>query len=131
MSLEQALADNTAAIRELIAAMKAKPAAQDEAATETAPNEPQAPATDTTPKSGKASSEPEKEKPAESPSVTYDEVRKLITDIARQSKDKAVATLQRFGVQNGKQLKEDQYAEFIAYAVKVAAGEVDPEASDA
>lgn len=65
------------------------------------------------------------------PVVTYDDVRKLITDVARGSKDKAVAMLGRFGVQNGKQLTEDQYAEFHAYALKVKDGEVDPESADA
>jgi hypothetical protein len=66
---------------------------------------------------------------SESVAVTYDDVKKLIIAISKESKDKAVAALQRFGVANGKQLTESTYPEVAAYLTKVLAGEVNPEES--
>jgi hypothetical protein len=66
---------------------------------------------------------------SESVAVTYDDVKKLIIAISKESKDKAVASLQRFGVANGKQLTESTYPEVVAYLTKVLAGEVNPEES--
>jgi len=78
------------------------------------------PTTDTSPPS-----EPE------SAPVIYDDVRKLIIAIGKESKDKAVAALSRLGVANGKELKEAQWPEAVAYLTRVAAGEVNPEESHA
>jgi hypothetical protein len=82
------------------------------------------PTTDTLP-----SSEPEFAEQLASDPVTYDDVKKLIIAISKESKDKAVASLQRFGVANGKQLTESTYPEVVAYLTKVLAGEVNPEES--
>ena len=65
----------------------------------------------------------------ETSAVTYDDVKKLIIAISKESKDKAVASLQRFGVANGKQLTESTYPEVVAYLTRVLAGEVNPEES--
>lgn len=108
---------NAAPAKDKAVEVKPEPAKEAEA-----PNV--APATDTTNPSGKASSEPAKE-------IAYDEVRALIITVSRAAKSKAEAMLARFGVKNGKELKPEQYAEFVEYATRVVYGEVDPEAGDA
>jgi hypothetical protein len=67
----------------------------------------------------------------ESVAVTYDDVKKLIIAISKESKDKAVASLQRFGVANGKQLKPEEYEAVATYLGAVLDGTIDPEESDA
>jgi hypothetical protein len=88
---------------------------------EKVPNEKSKSTTDTLPPS-----EPEFAEQLEQDPVTYDDVKKLIIAISKESKDKAVAALQRFGVANGKQLTESTYPEVVAYLSKVLAGEVNP-----
>lgn len=139
MSLEAALAANTEAINKLGVLIKqamslnlASPQAAAEQVVKTSkaalkevekelPNEQKElpveqlqTTTDTSP-----SSEPES-KPA-----TYDDVKKLIIAISKQSKDKAVAALSRLGVANGKELKPEQWPGAVEYLTKVVGG-LDP-----
>ena len=67
----------------------------------------------------------------ESKPVSYSDVSKLVTEIAKKDLAKAKAALARLGVKHGKELTEAQWPEAIAYLTRVAAGEVDPEASHA
>ena len=65
----------------------------------------------------------------ESKPVAYSDVSKLVTEIAKKDLAKAKAALARLGVKHGKELTEAQWPEALAYLTRVAAGEVDPEAS--
>lgn len=63
--------------------------------------------------------------------LNYDtDVKPLVLAIAKDSREKAEALLQRFGVQSAKALKPDQFADFKAKAEQVIAGTYDPIASD-
>ncbi|WP_238878650.1 hypothetical protein [Achromobacter xylosoxidans] len=63
--------------------------------------------------------------------LNYDtDVKPLVLAIAKESREKAEALLQRFGVQSAKALKPDQFADFKAKAEQVIAGTYDPIASD-
>ena len=54
--------------------------------------------------------------------IPYDEVRKRILEIgAKKSRDAVLELLSEFGVSGGKDLKPDQYAEFVEAADKVLA----------
>jgi len=141
MSLELALAANTEAINNLGALIKqalilnlAPPQAAAETVVKTskaalkevekqvkaeAPNEQPTITSDTSPSSA-----------LESKPVTYDDVKKLIIAISKESKEKAVAALSRLGVANGKELKPEQWADAVVYLSKVVDG-LDPESSDA
>lgn len=63
--------------------------------------------------------------------LDYDtDIKPLVLAIAKISREKAEALLQRFGVQSAKALKPDQFAEFKAKAQQVIDGTYDPIASD-
>ena len=96
-----------------------------------APTSPEKPAKDATvtTTSSKPTTDTSLSSDPESVAVTYDDVKKLIIAISKESKDRAVAALQRFGVANGKQLTESTYPEVVAYLTKVLAGDVNPEES--
>jgi hypothetical protein len=98
-----------------------------------APTSPEKPAKDATvtTTSSKPTTDTSLSSDPESVAVTYDDVKKLIIAISKESKDRAVAALQRFGVANGKQLTESTYPEVVAYLTKVLAGEVNLEESHA
>lgn len=66
---------------------------------------------------------------AESAPVTYDDVKRATNAVSKISRDKAIAGLQRFGVASATKLTEPQWPEYVAYMTRVAAGEIDPEAS--
>ena len=124
MSLEQALADNTAAIRELIAAMR--PAAP---ATVTAVVQAvTAPAADT---SKIVLSEPDekaapevaytlpalqpREVVVEAPAaIEYAQVAQAIIDSFKVDRTKVIAALGKFGAKKGPELKPADYAAFLA-----------------
>lgn len=85
-----------------------------------------------------AKKEAEKSKPitdtsppseSESVAVKYEDVSKLVIAISKESVPKAKAALSRLGVKHGKELKEEQWAEAVAYLTRVVNGTVDPEAS--
>lgn len=131
MTLEAAIAENTSAIRELIAALangtpttaaqvekvvkEAKPAkatvATNGASSTQEPSSPLA-----------AAAAPEPAPAAETPqpgaaSVTYEEVKKAIFALAgKKGRDAVVATLKTFGAEKGTDLKPAQYADFLKAA---------------
>lgn len=65
----------------------------------------------------------------ESRTVTYDDVKNVTIAVSKIDKAKAVAGLARFGVATAKALNEGQWLDYVIYMEKVAAGEIDPEAS--
>jgi hypothetical protein len=67
----------------------------------------------------------------ESKPVSYSDVSKLVTEIAKKDLAKAKAALARLGVKHGKELTEAQWPEAVAYLTRVAVGGVEPEASHA
>ena len=124
MSLEQALADNTAAIRELIAAMR--PAAP---ATVTAVVQAiTAPAADTSKivliePDEKAAPEVPYTMPALQPrevvveapaAIEYAQVAQAIIDSFKVDRTKVIAALGKFGAKKGPELKVADYAAFLA-----------------
>jgi hypothetical protein len=124
MSLEQALADNTAAIRELIAAMR--PAAP---ATVTAVVQAiTAPAADTSkivlidPDEQAAPEVPyvmpalqPREVAVEAPAaIEYAQVAQAIIDAFKADRAKVIAALGKFGAKKGPELKPADYAAFLA-----------------
>ena len=124
MSLEQALADNTAAIRELIAAMR--PAAP---ATVTAVVQAiTAPAADTSKivliePDEKAAPEVAYTLPALQPrevvveapaAIEYAQVAQAIIDSFKVDRAKVIAALGKFGAKKGPELKPADYAAFLA-----------------
>lgn len=63
--------------------------------------------------------------------LDYDtDIKPLVLAIAKISREKAEALLQRFGVQSAKALKPDQFADFKVKAQQVIDGTYDPIASD-
>lgn len=63
--------------------------------------------------------------------LDYDtDIKPLVLAIAKISREKAEALLQRFGVQSSKALKPDQFADFKVKAQQVIDGSYDPVASD-
>ena len=160
MSLEATIAENTAAIRELINALLTRGAiptadqvaaavpAQAEAvktaeAAETskpaATSKPKAeakkaeasPSTGTTSESAASAAPSDTGASTGSAAPTYDEVKAKILLLAKEKgREATTALLQRHGVAKGPDLKPEQFAEFIADAEKVMAGEYDPMASE-
>lgn len=82
----------------------------------------------------KSSDEPKSDaKPIETPSeLDYvRDVQKRVLDFAQKNgRDKTTDMLSRYGVKSAKELKTEQWPDFIAYIDKVAAGGVDPAESD-
>lgn len=65
------------------------------------------------------------------PALDYEkDIKPLVLAIAKISREKAEALLQRFGVTSAKNLKADQFAEFKEKAELVIDGKYDPVASD-
>lgn len=63
--------------------------------------------------------------------LDYDtDIKPLVLAIAKISREKAEALLQRFGVQSAKALKPDQFADFRVKAQQVIDGSYDPVSSD-
>lgn len=128
MSIEQALAENTAAIKELIAVwgklatqgnkVTAKVEAG-ETGTITAGGKPVAEVKPAAAEKPKAEAKPEqkKEEPkAEAaPALDYAKVGAAITAFAAANgRDATLAKLGEFGVKSGKELKPEQYADVLA-----------------
>lgn len=140
MSLEAVIADNTSAIRELIAALtaSAKPApVPAEVATEAATAIQEAAKARPTPAKTKATPAPTpptaaapvdvapEQKAASSEQAaaptTYNDVVAAVTKVAKaKGRDAAVAVFRDFGVANGKELKPEQYAAVVAACAKAA-----------
>lgn len=94
-------------------------AEQPSAGTTTPTSEPEAPEQP----SGEAKAEPTSastEAAASDEPIPYDAVRKRILEIgAKKSRDAVLELLSEFGVSGGKDLKPEQYAEFVEAADKV------------
>lgn len=56
----------------------------------------------------------------------YAQVKERILAVAKKDREMTAAMLARFGVKNGTELLPEQYADLIAMADKVLAGELDP-----
>ena len=65
----------------------------------------------------------------ESKPVSYDDVKRATNAVSKISREKAIAGLARFGVSSATKLTEQQWPGYVDYMTKVAAGEIDPEAS--
>lgn len=122
MSIETLLADNTAAIRELIATIKAQ--AYAEASQPAAPKAPPvaakpepkaakptpapAPVVEDTPEAHATPADPET-------LVTIDEVKAAVLKLAAtKGREAAVAVLQSFGAAKAPELKPEQYGDVLA-----------------
>jgi hypothetical protein len=81
-----------------------------------------------TKKSETASSTSQASSPGSAP-VTYDDVKRATNAVSKISREKAIAGLARFGVSSAMKLTEQQWPGYVDYMTKVAAGEIDPEAS--
>lgn len=124
MSLEQALADNTAAIKELIAvwgklnAQANKVSAKVEAGETgpiTAAGKPVAEVKPAAAEKPKAEPKAEPKKEAAAPVADYAPVGAAITAFAAANgRDATLAKLEAFGVTSGKNLKPEQYADVLA-----------------
>ena len=139
MSLEATIAENTAAIRELIAAIAngiPTTAAQVAAVAAEAPKKEKGKATvpangasstsaETSPATGAAAQTPAAESAPTAPaaaSVTYDEVKAAILKLSQaKGREQVVAALTEFGVAKGPELKPEQFAGFIAKANELVA----------
>ena len=118
MSIEQALADNTAAIRELIAKIshgillstEAPAPATKVEAPKPAATQP-APATATPTPAATAAPEPVVACPSEP--IKYDDVFKAITALVKTDKTKVLAVLSKFSAKRGPDLKAEQYSDFL------------------
>ena len=118
-------------------AAPASPPARGRKAKDPAPSAEQPSAPDTAPTSepetqpeqpsgeGKAAPTPvstQTDAPSSGEPIPYDEVRKRILDIgAKKNRDAVLELLSEFGVSGGKDLKPEQYAEFVEAADKVLA----------
>ena len=97
---------------------KATRAKKTEAVTETVPED--APADAPSATTDEASSSTSQ---SEAPSaVSYPDVQARVIGLAKHSRDAATGLLGEFGVSHGKELKEEQWAEFIAAADAKIAG---------
>jgi hypothetical protein len=61
--------------------------------------------------------------------VTYQDVKDVTISMSKTDLAKTKAALSRFGVASAKGLKEEQWAEYHAYMLKVQAGDINPEES--
>lgn len=116
MSLEQALADNTAAIRELIAAMR--PAAS-VAPTSVTTYHVESTTDDVSTIVARVDGLPVLVKPdevvVEAPAaIEYAQVAQAIIETFKVDRAKVVATLGKFGAKKGPELKVADYAAFLA-----------------
>jgi hypothetical protein len=126
MSLETALADNTAALRELHAllarvsipaAAEAPPAPKSRSAAPTAPTAPTSPTAEAAPAVAPATT-------AAASEPTYDDVKRAIIAVsAKKGRDAAVALLAEFGAAKGPDLQgtPEKFGPFVARAAELLA----------
>lgn len=144
MSLEQAISENTAALRELMATIAKQSAtlgASDTATPAPKPEKPakkeaeakktDAPSTGTTKESTESAAPSGTGESTGQSGPTYDDVKvKILTLSKEKGREPTVALMARHGVQKGPDLKPSQYAEFIADVDAILAGTYDPEAAE-
>jgi hypothetical protein len=138
MSLEQAITDHAAALRELAAAIRATvgasheitAAAADKAisdAKSTAASKPQASVVTKPAEEVKATAAAL----AAETAPTYDAVKDRVIALSKEKgREPTIALLQRHGVTKAPELKPAQYADFIADVDALLAGTYDAEASE-
>lgn len=74
-----------------------------------------------------AKGKPAKGKKA-APEISYEDLKAKMTTIIKDlGKEKAIACLQRYGIEKLPELAEDSYIEFDAFLDQVIAGDLDPE----
>ena len=125
-TLAAALAGKGVAVDTLPAADEGKPEPKTRKPKADAPSADKTSSTSTPPTSEPASEQPSGEATdeqtsasteAETPAIDYSQVRDLILKIgAKKSRDDVLELLSEFGVAGGKDLKPEQYAEFIEAA---------------
>lgn len=125
-TLAAALAGKGVAVDSLPAAEEGKPEPKTRKPKADAPSADKTSSTSTPPTSEPASEQPSGEATdeqtsasteAETPAIDYSQVRDLILKIgAKKSRDDVLELLSEFGVAGGKDLKPEQYAEFIEAA---------------
>lgn len=128
-TLATALAGKGVAVDTLPAADEGKPEPKTRKPKADAPSADKTSSTSTPPTSEPASEQPSGEATdaqtsasteAETPAIDYSQVRDLILKIgAKKSRDDVLELLSEFGVAGGKDLKPEQYAEFIEAGQKV------------
>lgn len=128
-TLAAALAGKGVAVDTLPAADEGKPEPKTRKPKADAPSADKPSSTSTPPTSEQASEQPSGEATdeqtsastdAETPAIDYSQVRDLILKIgAKKSRDDVLELLSTFGVAGGKDLKPEQYAEFIEAGEKV------------
>lgn len=135
MSLEQAITDHAAAIRELAAAIRAttggadKPAAADKPTPKADPK-PETKKSDAKPASSPSGAERQSADPkAGAQDTDYAAVKAAILAVSKaKGREPTMAMLSRFGVTNGTELKTEQYADVVSMAKGVLDGTIDPQA---
>lgn len=137
MSLELAVTENTATLKQLISTLQgmgkleivtvgdtpksadpkaaAKPAAKPAATPKTVEEA-------TTKQAEKTEESQPKAEEAGAPEVTYDALKVKVLELAGQDRDKVLEVLSRFGVTTAKDLKPEQYATALADFERVLAG---------
>jgi hypothetical protein len=154
MSLEQAITDHAAALRELAAAIRATVGAHDtkaaaaahqvindakaQATKETATSTPTAETKKADAKKheadrGAAAGNKSEAGPASSDATapTYDDVKTKVLELSKEKgRDQVVALLQRHGVAKAPDLKAEQYAAVIADVTAILAGTLDVTAGE-
>jgi hypothetical protein len=142
MSLEQAITDHAAALRELAAAIRATVGAHDTTAAAAAHqviNDAKAQATTATkPQAAVVTKDvaevktaATEEKKHEQPAPTYDTVKTKVLELSKEKgRDQVVALLQRHGVAKAPDLKAEQYAAVIADVAAILAGDLDVTAGE-
>ncbi|MEC5161698.1 MULTISPECIES: hypothetical protein [unclassified Janthinobacterium] len=137
MSLENAILEHAAAIRELAAAMLGRPAAApignvgvqattpertakaDDVELEAAVDKVVVDAkkqSDAKPAAAPAEGATSKGEAEEQPAITYEDVKKYIIALSRKSRESATGMLAKFGAAKGPELKPEQFAEFVTAA---------------
>lgn len=83
------------------------------------------PTAGTTAKAGTATASP-----SDAPQVDYEAVKAKVLALSKaKGREPTVALLQRYGVEKAPELKEEQYADFVADAERVIGGTYDPVAA--
>jgi hypothetical protein len=67
----------------------------------------------------------------EAPAITYEQIREGVLKVQiEKGRDTTLALLARHGVKNGKELKPEQYADFMERVNAILTGEYDPVAAE-
>lgn len=132
MSIEQALAENTAAIRELIEAIKngvptttaqvEAVAAEAKAEKPKAEKKTEAPKPEPEAEESSAATQEQKDEPAAAEGITYEAVAAAITKLSRtKGRDAAVGVLAQFDAKKLPDVAPEKFAEVLAAAEEALA----------